>query len=201
MTAVDYEKAARAVLAGTREHPLPVLFRFVQAMPYRFPGPRDPGHTLAHGSGTCAGKNYLLAELLAAAGVPVCHLLATGDLGETLPDLPASLRVLAASGPLLDVHSCLTAVGPDGPVLVDASWDPPLAAYGFPVQGAWNGCVDTTLALRPHAVYAVCGPDPSAEKDALGARLYRHRAGDNARRDRYLVELSAWMETLRRSAM
>jgi hypothetical protein len=179
------------------EHPLPPLFRFVQAMPYRFPGPRDPAHTLVHGWGTCAGKNYLLAELLKAADVPVAHLIATGDLREALPDLPPELRALAMSGPLPDVHSFLTVVGPDGPVVVDTSWDPPLAAHGFPVQGPWDGCTDTVLAFRPHVVYAVCGPDPSAEKDAVRARLYRDREADRARRDRYLVELSAWMDSLR----
>jgi hypothetical protein len=179
------------------EHPLPALFRFVQAMPYRFPGPRDARHTLAHGWGTCAGKNYLLAELLRVAGVPVQHMIATGDLRDTLPDLPPDLRTLARSGPLPDVHSFLTALGPDGPVTVDASWDPPLAAYGFAVQGAWDGRTDTTLAIHPRAIYAVCGPDPNAEKEAVHARLYRGRQADQARRSRYLAELSAWMESLR----
>ena len=190
-----YHETVRRVVEG--EHPLPALFRFVQAMSYRFPGPRDARHTLEHGWGTCAGKNYLLAELLGAAGVPVAHMIAIGDLRESLPDLPPELRALALSGPLPDVHSFLTAVGRDGPVLVDASWDPPLAAYGFPVQSAWDGCTDTVLAFRPHAVYAVCGPDPSAEKDAVRARLYRGRDEDKARRDRYLAELSAWLQTLR----
>jgi hypothetical protein len=56
------------------------------------------------------------------------------------------------------------------------------------------------LAIRPHAVYAVTGADPSAEKDAIRARLYRGRDVDRARRDRYLAGLSSWMETLRRNA-
>lgn len=151
----------------------------------------------SQGWGTCAGKNYLLAELLETAGVPVTHMIATCDLRDTLPDLPADLRALAESGALPDVHSFLTVLGPDGPVLVDASWDPPLAGAGFPVQADWDGCANTLLAVRPQAVYAVCGPDPSAEKDAVRGRLYQGREEDRARRDRYLAELSAWMETLR----
>ena len=194
-----YREVLRRVV-GAGEPPLAALFRFVQAIPYRWPGPRDAQHTLSHGWGTCAGKNYLLAELLRTAGVPVAHLIATGDLRERLPDVPESLRVLARPGQLPDVHSFLTAVGPDGPVLVDASWDPPLAGHGFPVQGAWDGCTDTVLALHPHAVYAVCGPSPAEEKDALRARFYRGREDDRARRDRYLAELSAWMESLRETA-
>jgi len=187
---------AQVVPAGA--HPLLSLFSFVQAIPYRFPGPRDAWHTLENRWGTCAGKNYLLAALLRSAGVGVAHLIATGDLRDTLPRIPDDLRALAADGPLPDVHSFLTAAGPDGPVLVDASWDPPLAAHGFSVQEQpWDGRGDTTLALRPHAVYAVTGADPSAEKEQVRARLYRHRAEDKARRDRYLVALSEWMEQMR----
>ncbi len=192
--AVYREAVERLVRAGG--HPLPALFHFVQAFPYRFPGPRDARHTLEHGWGTCAGKNYLLAELLAAAGVPAVHMIATGDLREQLPNVPPGLRALAEGGPLPDVHSFLTALGPDGPVQVDASWDPPLAAHGFPVQGEWDGCTDTVLALRPHVVYAVT-TDPSAEKEAVRARLYRKRREDKTRRDRYLEALSTWMATLR----
>jgi hypothetical protein len=194
-----FDETVTRVLRETPGHALPALFRFVQAMPYRFPGPRDPLHTLQHGWGTCAGKNYLLAELLRAAGVPVAHQIATGDLRDALPDLPSDLRALAESGPLPDVHSFLTAVGPDGPVVVDASWDPSLAALGFPVQGDWDGCSDTVLALRPHVVYAVCGPDPSTEKDAIRARLYRGREEDRRRRDVYLARLSEWMVDERES--
>lgn len=202
MTAQRTNGAAyRAIVEETvpaGAHPLPSLFAFVQSMPYRFPGPRDPLHTLTHGWGTCAGKNYLLAELLWAAGISSAHMIVTGDLREQLPHLPDELRTLAESGPLPDVHSILTVAGPDGPVLVDASWDPPLAAYGFPLQPQpWDGCTDTPLAVRPHATYAVTTSDPSAEKDAIRARLYRARPEDKARRDRYLAELSAWLETLR----
>lgn len=186
----------RIVPAGV--HPLPALYAFVQAMPYRFPGPRDARHTLEQGWGTCAGKNYLLAALLAAAGIPSVHMIVTGDLRDSLPDLPPDLRAIARGGPLPDVHSILTVAGPDGPVLVDASWDPPLAAHGFPVQPLpWDGRTDTVLAIHPHTVYAVTGPDPGADKDAVRARLYRDRSADRERRDRYLTELSAWLETLR----
>jgi hypothetical protein len=168
-------------------------------MPYRFPGPRDARHTLEHGWGTCAGKNYLLAELLHAADVPVAHMIATGDLRDQLPNIPAELRAIAESGPLPDVHSFLTVRGPGGPVLVDASWDPLLAAHGFPVQPLpWDGRSDTPLAIRAHAVYAVTGKDPSAEKEEIRARLYRDRPADKSRRDRYLADLSAWMEQLPR---
>lgn len=192
-----YADVVARVLADDGGHPLPNLFRFVQAIPYRFPGPRDPLHTLEHRWGTCAGKNYLLAELLIAAGVSVRHMIATGDLGERPPNVPPHLRAIIDSGSLPDVHSFLTALGPNGPVLVDTSWDPDLGAHGFDVQGDWDGCTDTVLAFRPHAVYAVCGPDPSAEKDLIRARLYRGQDADRDRRDRYLAGLSEWIATLR----
>jgi hypothetical protein len=191
-----FTEASRQLVQGD-VHPLPALFRHVQAMPYRFPGPRDAKQTLASRAGTCAGKNYLLRELLLAAGVPCAHLIATCDLRESLPALPAHLRELAKSGPLPDVHSLLTAVGPDGPVLVDASWDPSLRAHGFTVQGDWDGRSDTAVAVKPHAIYAVCGEDPIVEKEAVRTRLYRGRGADLDRRNLYLTLLSEWMQTLR----
>src|SRR5438552_9143560 len=119
MTAANkqaFVDAARAVVARDGRPPLVALFAFVQAMPYRFPGPRDAGHTLEHGWGTCAGKNYLLAELLQTAGVPCAHTLVTGDLTTNPPRVPPVVRELLDAGPLPDVHSALTAICPAGPV-------------------------------------------------------------------------------------
>jgi len=188
-----YAETARTVLTRDGRHPLVALFAFVQALPYRWPGPRDAAHTLEHGWGTCSGKNYLLAELLAAAGVPCAHTLVTGDLATDPPDVPWALRTLLDAGPLPDVHSALTAIGPCGPVTVDASWDPPLARLGFRVAGGWQGETDTPLAIVPTAVYAVSGSDPTAEKELLRARVFGVRPELLERRNHYLQLLSDWI--------
>ncbi len=195
-----FTDAARAVLATDGRPPLVALFAFVQAMPYRWPGPRDAAHTLAHGWGTCSGKNYLLAELLRASGIPCAHTLITGDLSVRPPDVPPALRALLDEGPLPDVHSALTAIGPAGPVTVDASWDPPLARFGFAVAPAdWDGTCDTPLAITPTAVYAVSGPDPTAEKELLRTRVFGSRPALLERRNRYLQLLSDWIAAVRPS--
>ncbi|HLZ70698.1 MAG TPA: hypothetical protein VKV26_12425 [Dehalococcoidia bacterium] len=196
--AAVFAEAALAVLARDGREPLVALFAFVQALPYRFPGPRDAAHTLAHGWGTCSGKNYLLAELLAAAGVPCAHTLVIGDLSVRPPALPPALQGLLDAGPLPDVHSALTAIGPAGPVTVDASWDPPLARLGFTVAPAgWDGASDTPLAIEPAAVYAVSGTDPTAEKELLRARVFGGKPALLARRNRYLQLLSDWIASER----
>lgn len=188
-----FAEAARAVLARDGRPPLVALFAYVQAMPYRWPGPRDAAHCLANGWGTCSGKNYLLAELLSAAGVPCAHILVAGDLTVRPPQVPPAMRALLDEGPLPDVHSALTAIGPAGPVTVDASWDPPLARLGFPVAPPdWDGTSDTPLAIEPAAIYAVCGPDPTAEKELLRARVFADPALLE-RRNRYLQLLSDWI--------
>lgn len=188
-----FAEAARAVLARDGRPPLVALFVFVQALPYRWPGPRDAAHTLAHGWGTCSGKNYLLTELLAAAGVPCAHTLVVGDLTVRPPHVPQALKALLDAGPLPDVHSALSAIGPTGPVTVDASWDPALARLGFPVAPPhWDGTTDTPLAIEPTAIYAVCGPDPTAEKELLRGRIFADPALLE-RRNRYLQLLSDWI--------
>jgi hypothetical protein len=183
-------EAARAALA---REPLVALFAFVQAMPYRFPGPRDAVYTLEHGWGTCSGKNYLLAELLLAAGIPCAHVLVTGDLTMNPPHGTPEMRALLEAGPLPDVHSALTAIGPRGPITVDASWDPPLARLGFPVAIDWDGSEDTPLAITPTAIYAVAGADPTVEKELLRGRVFGGRSELLERRNRYLELLSGWI--------
>jgi hypothetical protein len=34
-------------------------------------------------------------------------------------------------------------------ILVDATWDPPLAKAGFPVNDYWDGCAETRCAVKP----------------------------------------------------
>lgn len=188
-----FATTARALLAGAKRPPLVELFAFVQALPYRWPGPRDALHCLDHGWGTCSGKNMLLFELLRATGVPCAHTLIVGDLTLNPPAVPATLRAVLDEGPLPDVHAALTALGPAGPVTVDASWDPPLARLGFPVAPNWDGATDTPLAITPSAIYAVCGHDPVAEKELLRGRIFGRRPELLARRDRYLQLLSDWI--------
>ena len=188
-----FAATARKLLAQATRPPLPELFAFVQTLPYRWPGPRDALHCLEHGWGTCSGKNMLLFELLRAAGVPCAHTLIIGDLTVNPPAVPAALRAILAEGPLPDVHAALTALGPAGPVTVDASWDPPLATLDFPVAQNWDGLSDTPLAITPSAVYAVCSHDPVAEKELLRGRVFGGRPELLARRDRYLQLLSDWI--------
>lgn len=192
-SAARFAETASEIVGRDARPPLVALFAFVQAMPYRWPGPRDAAHTLEHGWGTCSGKNYLLAELLQAAGIACAHTLVSGDLTHNPPGVPPEMRRLLDAGPLPDVHSALSVLGPAGPVTVDASWDPPLARLGFPVARNWDGTTDTPLAIAPTAVYAVCGDDPTAEKELLRARVFGGWPELLARRDRYLELLSAWI--------
>jgi hypothetical protein len=189
----QFATAARDILARDGRPPLVALFAYVQALPYRWPGPRDAAHCLANGWGTCSGKNYLLYELLRAAGVPCAHTLVVGDLAVNPPAIPVELRALLGEGPLPDVHSALSAIGPAGPVTLDASWDPHLARLGFPVARDWDGATDTPLALAPASVYAVCGHDPIAEKELLRERVFGGQPELLARRERYLQLLSDWI--------
>jgi transglutaminase-like putative cysteine protease len=188
-----FAATARELLARDGRSPLEALFAFVQALPYRWPGPRDALHCLENGWGTCSGKNMLLYELLRAAGIPCAHTLIVGDLTVNPPAVPATLRTILGEGPLPDVHAALTALGPTGPVTVDASWDLPLAALGFPVARNWDGSIDTPLAITPSAVYAVCGHDPVLEKELLRGRVFGGQPELLARRDRYLHLLSTWI--------
>jgi hypothetical protein len=119
------------------------LAREVQRLPYRWPAPPDAASTEASGAGSCAGKHALLAQRLAAAGLPCAPLLVVGPLAPPLwPDLADE-----ADG-LLEVHECLTALTPwSGPLTVDVTWHPAAVDAGLPgVEEDWDGRSDTATA-------------------------------------------------------
>lgn len=156
----------------------------VQSMPYTWPAPPEAAWTRRTGTGSCAGKHALLAEDLAAAGVPCRPLLMVGPL------VPAVWPDLAADGEdLLEVHEGLS-VETDwaGPLLVDVTWHPAAIRAGLPATLDWPGDRDMQPALSPVACYAVSRTQLRAQKEKLRDRLYT--PAERQRRDELLGELA-----------
>jgi hypothetical protein len=159
----------------------------VQALPFVWPGTPDAESARRAGAGTCASKHALLAEMLDALGIPSLPLLVVGPL------VPTRLAVdpdLAPGRTLLEVHECLTVVTPwAGPVRVDVTFDPVLAAHGLSATLDWDGASDMALAVEAVTPgWSVARPGLRAAKEALRRRLYG--AGEREVRDRVLKRLS-----------
>jgi hypothetical protein len=182
-----------------------------------------PEQILNLGKGYCAPKHYLLAEMCRRLGYEV--VFATFAFLWNDPDLsyPPGLRRLAAGLPVAHHLACRVRIDSRW-FLVDATWDPPLARGGFPVNMHWDGHSDTLCAVKPlqSAVRtAFCrtaanepfrtsnekelrpceGEENHADPEAR-ERYYRDRVGKRTPDEiqkvhRFNREFDSWLETLR----
>jgi len=131
------------------------IFEHIRDIPYSlvaFSGMHDPAQApavlLSHGSGNCAPKHYLLAGMYKKLHLNV--VFATFPFVWNDPDIwyPPELRQLAAHLPVAFHLACRVQIGCRW-VLVDATWDRPLAKAGFAVNEHWDGYSETKCAVRP----------------------------------------------------
>jgi hypothetical protein len=129
------------------------IFSHIRDIPYSLSvpisGPKPSGEQLlVAGKGSCGPKHYLLAEMFRKLNVSVIY--ATIAFSWNDPDLhyPPGLRELAARLPIAHHLACRVQAGCRW-VLVDATWDRPLAKAGFPANDHWDGYSDTRCAVKP----------------------------------------------------
>jgi hypothetical protein len=108
----------------------------------------SPEQVLIAGKGSCGPKHYLLAEMFRKLNLSVVY--ATIAFSWNDPDLryPPFLRQLAVNLPVAYHLACRVQLGCRW-ILVDATWDPPLAKAGFPVNDPWDGYSETRCAVKP----------------------------------------------------
>ncbi len=128
------------------------IFSHIRDIPYSLVVPVNNEKTLQEqilvtGKGSCAAKHYLLAEMFRMLNLTVVY--ATFPLLWNDPDIhyPPDLRKLAATLPVAHHLACRVQVGCSW-ILVDATWDLPLAKAGFPVNEHWDGYSATRCAVK-----------------------------------------------------
>lgn len=129
------------------------IFEHIRDIPYSLSVPMTdpktaPDQMLLLGKGYCGPKHYLLAEMYRRLGYEAVYAMFPFLWND--PDLhyPPELRHLATSLPVAHHLACRVRID-DHWVLVDATWDPPLAIGGFPVNEHWDGQTDTVCAVKP----------------------------------------------------
>jgi hypothetical protein len=131
------------------------IFEHIRDIPYSLatdPGlnvpATAPGLLLKLGRGNCTPKHYLLATMYKKLNLSV--IFATFPFLWNDPEIryPSELRDLAALLPVAYHLACRVQIGCRW-VLVDATWDRPLAKAGFPVNMHWDGYADTRCAVKP----------------------------------------------------
>ena len=129
------------------------IFEHIRDIPYSLSVPitdsiTSPEQLLIAGKGSCGPKHYLLAEMFRKLNLSVVY--ATIAFSWRDPDLsyPPGLRKLAWKLPVAYHLACRVQAGCRW-ILVDATWDPPLAKAGFPVNDPWDGYSETRCAVKP----------------------------------------------------
>jgi hypothetical protein len=129
------------------------IFERIRDIPYSLAVPMTdpdtaPEQILSLGKGYCGPKHHLLAEMFRRLGYEVVY--ATFPFQWNDPDLlyPPELRELAGGLPVVHHLACRVQIN-NRWVLVDATWDLPLARGGFPVNECWDGLANTFCAVKP----------------------------------------------------
>jgi transglutaminase-like putative cysteine protease len=119
------------------------IFSHIRDIPYSLIVPMSdpktsPEQLLVAGKGSCGPKHYLLAEMYRKLNLSVVY--ATIAFSWTDPDFhyPPELRKQAIRLPIAHHLACRVQIGCRW-ILVDATWDRPLAKAGFPINDHWDG--------------------------------------------------------------
>lgn len=204
------------------------IFERVRDIPYSILVPMTdpktaPEQILARGRGYCGPKHYLLAALYRRLGLDVVYATFPFLWDDPVLRYPPELRSLSAAMPVAYHLACRVLISGRW-VLVDATWDPPLARGGFPVNASWDGLSDTRCAVTPlrSAVRTAycrtltnepCRENPVAALRPLDgeenhpdegghARYYHRKTGMRSpseieRIARFYPAFEAWLESLR----
>lgn len=128
------------------------IFTHIRDIPYSLTVPASGYKSsieqlLAAGKGSCGPKHYLLAEMFRKLNLSVVYATIPFLWDDPDLDYPPGLREMAKALPIAYHLACRVQVGCHW-ILVDATWDRPLAPAGFPVNDQWDGYSETRCAVK-----------------------------------------------------
>jgi hypothetical protein len=168
------------------------LFARVRDIPFAFAPHTDAETLLRTGSGTCAPKHALLAELYGRIGLRTRFVYVTYRLDDMPGDFPLVLRRLVHDG-VVRAHAALQIERHGVWLDVDATFDRPLKASGFLVTESWDGRTSMPLVVSP--ITRLETEEPPARKEALLGITHRTTLPRDV-----VARVNAWLESHRSPA-
>ncbi len=175
------------------------LFERVRDIPFRptvnLYGDRDaPERTITHNYGSSEAKSILLGTLLEMLNIRVMYATYSFRWENLRVEFPSSLKQYVRAIPV-SFHTALKAEIDGDLVLIDPSYDPPLAKAGFRLNRSWDGMSEMMLGVveREEIVHI------DQNERAKYAKL-RHDHYDPEQIDsltEFYEKLNLWLETLR----
>ncbi|MFA5146626.1 MAG: hypothetical protein WC515_04555 [Candidatus Omnitrophota bacterium] len=175
------------------------VFEHIRDIPYAIvPSLRDPAAgpsgLLKLCKGSCVPKHFLLGTMFGMLGISVKYATYTFSWDDPGVKYPPDLRALVKKMPITGHLACKALI--DGRwVLVDATWDRPLAKAGFPVNERWDGVSDTANAVKYIKETVHESLEERIEYD--GAVRGAFTAGEKAAYGEFIRRLNPWLDKIR----
>lgn len=175
------------------------VFEHIRDIPYAIvPALRDPANgpagILEMGRGSCQPKHWLLAILFKHLGIEVKYATYPFKWGDQGIKFPPDIEKMAGKLPSAYHLACKAYI--DGRwILVDATYDLPLAKYGFAVNISWDGTSDTKNAVKPIIEVLHKTPEERVRYETDKKSLYSEQ--DKALYAEFIDKLNAWLGEIR----
>jgi len=184
---LDALKARIAVFTHIRDMPYEIIAELKDPV-------EGPARTLRAGRGSCTAKHFLLGAMFALMDIPVLYITFPFYWDDPDIDYPPHLRELARRLPV-EYHLANAAFLDRRWVLVDATWDPPLAAAGYPVNESWDGISHTLNAVKPLDEISHASAVERAEFENEAVAAYTEE--ETLLLDEFVASLNGWLKGLR----
>jgi hypothetical protein len=178
------------------------IFNHIRDIPYavipEIRNPVDgPEGLLKRMKGSCTPKHFLLGRMFEMLRIPIKYVSYPFSWNVRSVAYPPELRKLAEVVPI-EYHLACKATIENEWMVVDATWDRPLARVGFPVNESWDGASDTKLAVE--SLDEIVHKNAQERMDFVQAHKSSWTADDNTRTDHFVNALNSWLEDVRRKS-
>lgn len=176
------------------------IFRHIRDIPYAIiPKLRDPevgpSGILELNEGSCQPKHFLLAMLFAKLNIPVKYVTYPFKWGEQPLKYNNDLQQIVGSIPKA-YHLACKAYLENKWVLVDATHDPALKKYGFPVNEGWDGASNTKNAVI--TMEEVIHDSLKERIDFESAQRSLYTEEEKARYAAFVEKFNLWLKEIRK---
>jgi hypothetical protein len=176
------------------------IFDHIRDIPYavipEIRNPVDGPQGLLKGmKGSCTPKHFLLGRMFEMLQIPIKYVTYPFSWSAGPVAYPPELTKMAEVVPV-DYHLACKARIENRWVVVDATWDRPLARVGFPINESWDGVSDTKLAVE--SFDEIVHQSVQERVNFVQARKASWTPDDNAWREHFVDALNKWLEDVRR---
>ena len=177
------------------------VFEHVRDIPYTLiqeliDPQKGPVGILKRNGGSCSPKHYLLGRMFEQLGIPTKYATYPFRWGDAEVDYPGRVRSLAEQMPLGYHLACKAYLG-ERWILVDATWDPPLARIGCPINERWDGFAETQIALV--SVDEIVHETAEERGEYVRAQTAWHTQKEESLIDAFHGEFNRWLVEVRAS--